>query len=70
MNYIEYDTYIDALNFRISGRRQNLCWLMTHCSFDRTDEWRDNQLNKIQSDIDLWTAELEIAKQSIGEVHA
>jgi len=43
---------------------------MTHCSFERDDAWRDNQLNKIQKDIDAWTAELEIAKQSIGEIHA
>lgn len=70
MNYIEYDTYIETLNYLINGRRQNLCWLMTHCSLDREDAWRDNQLDKIQRDIDTWTAELEIAKQSIGEIHA
>ena len=70
VNYIEYDTYIDTLNFLINGRRQNLCWLMTHCSLDRDDEWRDKQFTKIQSDIDAWMAELEIAKQSMGEIHA
>lgn len=70
MNYIDYDSYLDALNYLIIGRRQNLCWLMAHCSFDRSDTWRNKQFAKIQNDIDAWTAELEIAKQSIGKIHA
>lgn len=70
MEAYEYKIYIDTLTFLISGKRQNLCWLMSHCTVDRTDEWRDRQLKKIQDEIDVLVAELELAKTSYGDLNA
>ena len=67
MNCIDTDTYLSTLNFMISGRRQNLCWLMSHCNIDRPDAWRDAQFANIQAELDALVTELELAKESFGE---
>lgn len=70
MNTNEYKTYLDTLTFLVNGKRQNLCWLMSHCNVDRADEWRDKQFKKIQDELDMLVAELELAKTSFGDLHA
>jgi len=66
MDCLNTDVYFSALNFLISGRRQNLCWLMSHCNVERQDSWRDAQFAKIQAELDALVTELELAKESFG----
>jgi hypothetical protein len=66
VNYTNFDIYIETLNFLIAGRRQNLCWIMSHCSIDRQDAWRDVQFDKIKKEIDLYAAELAMALNERG----
>lgn len=60
MDKSRYDNYVDTLTFLINGRRQNLCWLMSHCSVDREDAWRDSKFKSIINEIDAWNAELSM----------
>lgn len=69
MNSEEYKTYTDTLTFLINGKRQNLCWIMSHCSIERSDEWRDKQFKRIQDELDMLVAELELAKSSFGDMN-
>lgn len=69
-NFIDYELWLDTLNYLIMSARQNLCWLMQHVSVEREDVWRDRKFDEIRTQIDAMIAERGELLREMGRVDA
>ena len=67
---IDFELWLDTLDYMILSSRQNMRWLMQNVTVERDDNWRDRKFDEMQTQIATMVAEREVCLKEMGRADA